>query len=121
MQTFDLSFFHHYQGSIDFNTVNIHRTVGMYFLVSTGNRGDIVSVHCREEGCIGKYAPEAKEISQGRGFCTRGPRAISRAMSFDITPVASGYKEIHPCSAMNIDSVKINTSLIMMKECMVHF
>ena len=34
-------FFHHYQGSIDFNTVNIHRTVGMYFLVSTGNRGDI--------------------------------------------------------------------------------
>ena len=36
-----LSFFHHYQGSIDFNTVNIHRTVGMYFLISTGNRGDI--------------------------------------------------------------------------------
>ena len=35
------SFFHHYQGSIDFNTVNIHRIVGMYFLVSTGNRGDI--------------------------------------------------------------------------------
>ena len=37
----DISFFHHYQGSIDFNTVNIHRTVGMYFLISTGNRGDI--------------------------------------------------------------------------------
>ena len=35
------TFFHHYQGSIDFNTVNIHCTVGMYFLVSTGNRGDI--------------------------------------------------------------------------------
>ena len=35
------TFFHHYQGSIDFNTVNINRTVGMYFLVSTGNRGDI--------------------------------------------------------------------------------
>ena len=34
-------FFHHYQGSIDFNTVNIYRTVGMYFLVSTGKRGDI--------------------------------------------------------------------------------
>ena len=32
--------------------------------------------------------------------------------------MASGYKEIHPYSAMNIDSVKINTSLIMMKECM---
>ena len=35
------AFFHHYQGSIDFNTVNVHRTVGMYFLVSTGNRADI--------------------------------------------------------------------------------
>ena len=35
------AFFHHYQGSIDFNTVNIYRSVGMYFLVSTGNRGDI--------------------------------------------------------------------------------
>ena len=37
-------------------------------------------------------------------------------MSFNITPVASGYQDIHPYSAMNIDSVKINTSLIMMKE-----
>ena len=39
-------------------------------------------------------------------------------MSFNITPVASGYQEIHPYSAMHIDSVKINTSLIMMKECL---
>ena len=38
-------------------------------------------------------------------------------MSFNITPIASEYHEIHPYSAMNIDSVKINTSLIMMKEC----
>ena len=37
----DGAFFHHYQGSIDFSTANIHRTEGMYFLVSTGNRGDI--------------------------------------------------------------------------------
>ena len=37
-------------------------------------------------------------------------------MSFNITPVASGYQEIHPYSAMTIDSVKINISLIMMKE-----
>ena len=41
-------------------------------------------------------------------------------MSFNITPVASGYQEIHPYSAINIDSVEINTSLIMMKECAVH-
>ena len=40
-------------------------------------------------------------------------------MSFNITPVASGYQEIHPYSAMNIDSVKINTSLIMMKEWLI--
>ena len=40
-------------------------------------------------------------------------------MSFNITLVASGYQEIHPYSAMNIDSVKINTSLIMMKECQI--
>ena len=37
-------------------------------------------------------------------------------MSFNIIPVASGYQEIHPYSAMNIDSENINTSLIMMKE-----
>ena len=34
-------FFHHYQGSIDFNIVNIHSTVEMYFFVSTGNWDDI--------------------------------------------------------------------------------
>ena len=42
-------------------------------------------------------------------------------MSFNITPVASGHQEIHPYSAMNIDSVKINTSLIMMKECDIQY
>ena len=34
-------FFHHYQGSIDFNIVNIHPTEEMYFFVPTGNRDDI--------------------------------------------------------------------------------
>ena len=42
-------------------------------------------------------------------------------MSFNITPVASGYQEIHPYSAMNIDSVKINTSLLMMREWLILF
>ena len=41
-------------------------------------------------------------------------------MSFDITPVARGYQEIHPYSVMNIDSVKINISLIMMKEWIIY-
>ena len=37
----DYAFFHHYQGSIDFNIVNIHPTAAMYLFVSTGNRNDI--------------------------------------------------------------------------------
>ena len=38
-----LSFSSHYQGSIDFNIVNIRRTVEMYFLVFTGNmRSEII-------------------------------------------------------------------------------
>ena len=37
----DCAFSHHYQGSIDFNTVIILRTIGMYFLVFTGNIVDI--------------------------------------------------------------------------------
>ena len=35
------SFSHRYQGSIDFNIVNVQRNIGMYFLVFTGNRVDI--------------------------------------------------------------------------------
>ena len=40
-------------------------------------------------------------------------------ISSDISPVDSEYQEIHPYSALNIDSVKINTSLIMMRECII--
>ena len=29
------------------------------------------------------------------------------------------YQEIHPCMAGSIDSVKINTSLLMMRECTI--
>ena len=59
-----------------------HCSSGLYWVICT------VSVHCREEGCIGKYIPrgprdfpragilhpEAREISRGRS-----PREISRA------------------------------------------
>ena len=38
--------------------------------------GHIVSVHCREEGCIGLYIPDDREISQGPRDV---PRDISRA------------------------------------------
>ena len=66
------------------------------------------------------HSPRPKRFPKGGDFAPRGPRdcprAISVDLSFNITPVASGYQEIHPYSAMNIDSVKINTSLLMMRE-----
>ena len=55
---------------------------------------NIVSVHCREEGCIGKYIP-------------RGPRDFPR----------TGI--LHP-KALNTDSVKINTTLLMMRKWYLH-
>ena len=39
---------------------------------------------------------------------------------FAIVPVASEYQEIHLYSATNIESVKINTSVIMTRECILH-
>ena len=36
------------------------------------DEGENVSVHCREEGCIGLYIPDDQEIS-------RGPRDVARA------------------------------------------
>ena len=41
---------------------------------------------------------------------------ISAIISFNIIPFASGYQEIHRYNGINIDNVKINTSLIMMEE-----
>ena len=40
-------------------------------------------------------------------------------ISSDINPVGSEYEEIHPYSALNIESVKINTSLLMMREWLI--
>ena len=37
-------------------------------------------------------------------------------MSFNIIPVASEYQEIHPYCVVNIESVKLDTSLIMTRE-----
>ena len=39
--------------------------------------------------------------------------------SLIINPYQGMYQEIHPCMAGSIDSVKINTSLLMMRECTV--
>ena len=84
-----------------------------------------------------KKFPEAREMSRGRS-----PRDISRAEgnlevggdvqpntsrfeavyghSLIINPSLGMYQEIHPCRASSIDSVKINTSLPMMREWVVH-
>ena len=40
-------------------------------------------------------------------------------ISSNINPVGSEYQEIYSYSALIIDNVKINTSLIMMRECPV--
>ena len=55
------TFFHRYQGSIDFNTVNIHRTVGMYFLVSTGNSMILNVLIFRDQNI--QYTPCSRECT----------------------------------------------------------
>ena len=103
------------------------------------DEGCIVYVHCREEGCIGLYIPDHQEISRGQRDV---PRDISGAegnlkVGGDVQPNTSRleavyghsliinsyqgmYQEIHPCMAGSIDSVKINTSLLMRREWFVH-
>ena len=52
----DYTFFHHHQGSIDLNTVNIHHTLRMYLCLIHPSRDGLVmrewlSVHCLKSGC----------------------------------------------------------------------
>ena len=82
---------------------------------------------------LGNTSPEAREMSRGRS-----PRDILRAggnlevggdvqpnssrfegvygHSLIINPSLGMYQEIHSCRASSINSVKINTSLPMMRE-----
>ena len=87
----------------------------------------IVSVLHQDEGGIGKSIPDGRKISRGRSS-----REILRAegMDFPIPPEfwwstdilsASIFlqgvdQEILPCGQGRIDSVKINPSLLMMRE-----
>ena len=85
----------------------------------------------QNSGGIGKSIPNAQEISRGRS-----PREISRVEGnlegggdgFSNTSrvlVEYGHsphgmdQEIHPCGQGRIDSVKINPSLLRMRECAV--
>ena len=79
------------------------------------------------------YIPDDQEISRGPRETSQGQREISRSEgdvqpnssrfeavyghSLIINPSLGMYQEIHPCNASSIDSIKINTSLVMMKEC----
>ena len=72
---------------------------------------------------LGNTPPEAREISQGRGFCNPifSPGSVREIHSlgkyFSVHSLGHReYQEIHTFSALNIDSVKINTSLLMMRE-----
>ena len=58
------TFFHHYQGSIDFNTVNIHRTVWVYFLIFPGSRDGILSEMFFKDHII-QYTPCSLGSVQG--------------------------------------------------------
>ena len=69
-QTQYMAFSHHWQGSIDFNTVNTTHPTGMYFLIYPLGwiNDERMAVHCLESGCIGLYIPS----DLGKYFCLRG-------------------------------------------------
>ena len=82
----------------------------------------IVFIHCGEEGCIGLY------ISRAEGNLEVGGDVQPNSSRFEalygqsliINPSLDMYQEIRPCRANSIDSVKINTSLPMMRECNIY-
>ena len=81
----------------------------MYFLIFTCWYSLVTGTISNNQGPnIIQYTP-----------CSLGS-VLGNMISVDnIIPVSSEYQEIHPCSALNIDSVKINTSLIMVKEWLI--
>ena len=103
-----------------------------------------MAVHCLESGWIGLYIPDDQEISggprdvprtkpeghlegQGKSWGRRGVQPNTSRFeavyghSLIINSSLGMYQEIHPCRASSIDSVKINTSLQMMRECFLIF
>ena len=69
-----ITFSHHWQESIDFNTVRTTRSTGMYFLIHPKGwiNDERMAVHCLESGCIRLYIPSDLEISLD-------PRDVPRA------------------------------------------
>ena len=78
-----------------------------------------MSVHCLESGCIGKYTPLGpRDFPRASGGVFSDTSLLSSVYEPNTVSVANECHEIHPYSTANIDSVKINTSL-MMRECPV--
>ena len=87
-------------------------------------RGSIVSVLHQDEGGIGKSIPDDRKISRDpRDFPRAKPEGDleglprfggARIQSY---PAGKDARLIHPCRMEHIDSVKINPSLVMMREC----
>ena len=51
-------------------------------------------------------------VTEGRMDEQGDSRSRMKIMSFNIIPVANEYQEIHPFGALNIDNVKINTTMM---------
>ena len=66
----------------------------------------------------GDLFPNTSLLSAVYGYNTSRLEAVY-GHSLIINPYRGMYQEIHPCMAGSIDSVKINTSLLMMREWMV--
>ena len=77
---------YHYQGGIDFNTVNIHGTEGIYFLIFRSTEiifsqytlcspGSVLNPYTAERrDVLENTPPRPKRFPKGGNFAPRGPR-----------------------------------------------
>ena len=57
-----------------------------------------LSIHCWEEGCIGKKSPEVQEISQRWGFLTPRPERLPEGRGVQNLRLRGMYFPMHPDS-----------------------
>ena len=92
-------------------------TIIKLYSCSIKTHGGIVSIHCREEGCIGLYIPN--EIRGQRGCTTKYSPTQGSVRPFSIqfiNPSLGMYRKIPSSGPISIDSAEINSSLVMMRE-----
>ena len=114
---------HHYQGRIDFNTVNPCHSTGMDLVSIPAGR--VVLANPVPRAKIFQYSPCRglsthplqgecwKILSLGIGL----ENPVSRDRIGQYYPAGRDGQQIHPRRVVLIDSVKINPSLVMMREC----